>query len=168
MARFATRLDRAVIDSLSAFLGHRPTVLAWATTADGWIVGLTGAMLLGDGEHWQVFLWHEVATGQWDRPTSRLSWQDADGHPHEVVLEAGGRFAELFNERVGASLMVSRRVDLGPGQHVSLALRRNLEPGSDQTLWQVVGSSEIDLRNPAVQARIDQELAAAQADFGLA
>lgn len=169
MPRFTGhRLDRSVLDSLTLFLGRRPSILAWAPTTDGWVVGLPGAMVLGGGESWRSFPWHRVATGQWDGTTGRLSWRDADGGSHEIVLEGGGRFADLFNERVSASVLVSRHVELAPGRHITLALRRNLEPGSDQTSWQVIGSVGIDLDNPALQARIDQELAAAEADFGLA
>ncbi|MGC3953411.1 MAG: hypothetical protein QM804_04005 [Propionicimonas sp.] len=167
MARRSVRLDRTVLASLTAFLGRRPAVLAWAGTTDGWVIGLAGAMLLGDGHTWQSFPWHQVATGGWDSAASRLSWQDADGVQHQAVLEGGGRFAELFNERVSASIVVSRPVDLAPGQQVTLALRRNLKPGADQTGWQVVPGAGVDLQHPATQARIDQELAAAQADFGL-
>lgn len=163
----AGRLDRMVLTSLGVFLGRRPTILAWATTTDGWIVGLPGAMLLGDGTSWQVFRWHEVTTGQWDSPNNRLSWLDADRVQHEVTLEGGGRFAELFNERVSASVVVSRRVELTAG-HVTLALRRNLDPGSDHTAWQVIPGAGVDLGDPATRARVEEELAAAQADFGLA
>ncbi|MCW5952953.1 MAG: hypothetical protein KIT69_11920 [Propionibacteriaceae bacterium] len=169
MPRFASnRLDRTVLASLAAFLGHRPTILAWASTADGWVIGSPGAMLLGDGESWHSFPWHQVTSGQWDHPSSRLSWLDADGVHHEVVLEGGGRFADLFNERVSASVVVSRRAELSAGRHVTLALRRNLEPGSDQTAWQVVPGAGVDLDHPATRAQVDQELAAAQTDFGLA
>lgn len=168
MPRFATRLDRSVLSSLAAFLGRRPTVLAWASTSDGWVIGLPGAMLLGDGESWRSFPWHQVATGHWDSPNGQLKWLDADGAEHTAALEGGGRFAELFNERVSASVVISRRVELAPGREVTLALRRNLEPGSDETTWQVIPGAGVDLRHPATQARVDQELAAAQTDFGLA
>jgi len=169
MPRFATnRLDRAVLASLTAFLGRRPTILAWANTADGWVIGLPEAMLAGDGESWSSFPWHQVTTGQWDGSSNRLSWLDADGVRHEATLEGGGRFAELFNERVSASVVVSRRAELAAGRHVTLALRRDLEPGSDHTAWQVIPGPGVDLDHPATKARVDQELAAAQADFGLA
>lgn len=167
MSRF-TRLDQSAIASLTTYLGRRPQVLAWTTTADGWAVGLPGAMLLGNGQQWETYPWHKIATGQWDSPTGRLSWLDAVGVRHQVVLESGGRFADLFNERVSASVVVSRRVELSPGRQVTLALRRNLEPGADETAWQVIGTPGVDLADPGVQARIDQELAAAKADFGLA
>lgn len=168
MRRLSTRLDRTALASLAGFLGRRPAILAWAGAAEGPVVGLTGAMLVGDGQTWRSFPWHEVNAGQWDGAAGRLSWLDADGVQHELTLEGGGRFAELFNERVSASIVVSRQVELGPAGKLTLALRRNLEPGSDQTSWQVVPGAGVDLEDPAVQARVDQELAAARADFGLA
>lgn len=169
MARFnGTRLHPSVTASLEALLGHRPTILAWAEAADGWAVGLTGAMLVSHGESWRSFAWHQVTTGQWDSPSGRLTWVDADGTAHEALLRSGGRFADLFNERVTASVVVTRRVELQPGRQITLALRRNLEPGSDETQWQVIPGPRVDLDDPATQARVDQELAAALADFGLA
>lgn len=169
MPRFATsRLDRTALASLAALLGRRPVILAWANTTDGWVVGTPGAMLLGDGESWRTFPWHQVTTGRWDDASGRLSWLDADGAEHTAALEGGGRFADLFNERVSASVVVSRRVEVAAGRHVTFALRRNLEPGSDQTAWQVVPGTGVDLGHPATRARVDQELAAVQADFGLA
>ena len=169
MPRFATtRLDRAVLALVGTFLGRRPTILAWAPTDDGWVIGLPGAMLWGDGESWRSFPWHQVTTGQWDGLRGRLTWLDAGGVAHVATLEGGGRVAELFNERISASLVISRRVDLEAGQHITLALRRNLEPGSDQTAWQVIPGDGVDLQDPHVRARVDQELATAQTDFGLA
>jgi hypothetical protein len=168
MQRFSSnRLNRSVLTSLTDFLGRRPTILAWANTPDGYVVGLPGVMLLGDGDSWRAFPWHQVTTGQWDSPSGRLTWLDADDIAHEAVLESGGRFADLFNERVSASVVASRRIDLEAGRHVTFALRRNLEPGSDQTAWQVIPGTGIDLSHPATQARVDQELAATKADFGL-
>ena len=168
MALFSpVRLDRAVVGSLTTFLGRRPHVLAWAATTAGWVIGLPGAMVIGDGQQWRSVPWHQVNTGQWDDPTGRLTWVEAGGQKHTATLEAGARFADLFNERVSAAVVVTRRVDLAPG-HVLLVLRRNLEPGTDETAWQVVPSARADLADPAVQARIDQELAAVQGDFGLA
>lgn len=169
MPRFARgRLDRTALASLTVFLGHQPTILAWADTADGWVVGLPGAMLVGDGESWRSFPWHEVTTGQWDNPSSRLTWLDADGVAHAAVLQGGGRFADLFNERVSASVVVSRRVELADGRQVTLALRRNLDAGPDRTAWQVIPGAGVDLTDPATDAQVERELAAAQADFGLA
>ena len=169
MTRFAgTRLDRSALASLTAHLGRRPAILAWAATSEGWVVGLAGAMLVGDGESWRRFPWHRISTGQWESSTARLTWLDYENRPHSGVLDAGARFAELFIERVSASVVISRRVELGRGRQVTLALRRNLEPGSDETAWQAIPGAGVDLRDPAVRARVDQELAAAQADFGLA
>ena len=168
MPRLATRLDRTVLASVTTFLGRRPAVLAWTSTSDGYVIGLPGSMLVGDGQNWRAFGWHQIATGQWEGASGRLTWIDADSRPYEATLESGGRFAELFNERVSASVLVSVRVDLADGGNVTLALRRNLEAGSDQTFWQVIPGTGVDVAEPATRVRIEKELAAAKANFGLA
>lgn len=162
------RLDPEVRTSLAGHLGRKPAVLAWARTADGHVVGLAGRLLVQDDAGWKGYPWHEIDAGQWDSKTGRLAWADAAGTGHEVVLPGRSGFTDLFNERITASVLFTRRIDLGRGRHVTLAARRNLEPGSDETLWRVAPSEGVDLATPAVQARVDQELAAARSDFGIA
>lgn len=163
----SARLPSSVLDSLAAHLGRRPKVLAWARTADGHAVGLTGRLMVQDTGGWTQWPWHRIVAGHWDQEYSRLSWTDAEGRVHEAVLDGGLDLAELFNERVSASVVFSRRVELGRGRHLTIALRRNLEPGEDATEWRVTPSAGLDLTEPAVSARLDQELAAARADFGI-
>ncbi|MDQ7991253.1 MAG: hypothetical protein AAGC63_01660 [Propionicimonas sp.] len=169
MALFSgPRPDRDLLDSLTAQLGRRPRVLAWAATDDGYVVGLADRMLVRDASGWQAYPWHRIATGKWDGGSSLLVWVDTDGCEHTVALSAPALFPDLFNERVSASVVFARRVDLGDGRHATIALRRNLAGGTDEADWQVTPSPGVDLDEPAVSARIDQELAAVQSDFGIA
>ena len=168
MQLFPARLAAAVRSSLADHLGRPPKVLAWAPAGDGHLVGLAGRLLVSDGGDWQGFPWHEIEAGRWDEKAGTLSWQDGAGDRHEVALQGRSRFTDLFNERVTASVVASRRVDLGGRRHLTLALRRNLEPGSDETFWRVTPSPGVDLASPDVQAVLDEELAAARADFGFA
>lgn len=165
---FSNRLPAAVHASLTRHLGRRPTVLAWAPTAQGHVVGLPGGLLVEDGAGWRAHPWHEIDAGAWDEATGRLSWDDTAGQRHEVVLEGRSGFTDLFNERITASVLFTRRIDFGKGRHLTLALRRCLEPGDDRTEWRVTPSEGVDLASPQVQALVEQELASARADFGIA
>lgn len=168
MPLLPARLDAAVRSSLADHLGHRPKVLAWAPTHDGHVVGLAGRLMVSDGESWRGYPWHEIEGGRWDEKSGTLSWQDGEGNRHEVELAGRSGFTDLFNERITTSVVATRRVGLGGHRHLTLALRRNLEPGSDETVWRVTPSPGVDLASPAVQALLDQELAVARADFGFA
>jgi len=161
------RLDADLLDSLTAHLGGRPSVLAWARTGEGCVVGLAGRMVVQDASGWQSYPWHHVATGKWDGGSNRLSWVDTAGDEHTAVLTGRSRFPDLFNERVSASVLFTRRVDLGRNRHALIALRRNLESGADEADWAVTPSAGVDLTDPGVSARIDQELASVRADFGI-
>lgn len=163
---FPHRLDADVRSSLAGHLGRRPAILAWAPTADGHVVGLAGRLMVGDAAGWHSYPWHEIDSGRWDEASGTLGWDDGAGDRHEVVLEGRSGFTDLFNERITASVIASRRVDLGKGRHLTLALRRSLEPGEDTTLWRVTPSAGVDLASPDIQDRLAAELAAARADFG--
>ena len=161
------RLDPDLLASLTSHLGERPAVLAWAPTGDGCVVGLAGRMVVQDGSGWHSHPWHQIATGRWDGGGNRLTWVDTSGAEHAVVLTGRSRFPDLFNERVSASVVFTRRVDLGNRRHALIALRRSLESGAGEADWAVTPSAGVDLDDPAVSARIDQELAAVRADFGI-
>lgn len=164
----APRLDSEVLASLAVHLGRRPRVLAWARTPDGVVVGLPGEMLTRDADGgWHSQPWHEIGRGNWDAESLVLSWTDAANASHEVTLDGSRRFPELFNERVTASVITSRRVDLGKGRGAVVALRRNLDPASDETAWRVTPTGKTDPSDPATRAQLDQLLAAARAELAI-
>ncbi len=158
-----TRLEPSVLSSLASHLGRRPRVLAWAKTADGHVVGLPGELALETGGRWQSQPWHEIDKGTWDEQAGRLSWTRSDGTSEELQLADGKRFADLFNERVTASIVFRRRVELGRGRYVAVALRRDLGQVGEQTIWTTTPGPGVDLSDPEVSARVD----AVRADFGI-
>lgn len=158
-----TRLEPSVLSSLATYLGGRPRVLAWAKTAAGHAVGLPGQLAYEAAGEWNSQPWHEIDKGNWDEQAARLTWTSADGSSHELELVDGKRLADLFNERVTASIVFRRRVDLGRGRYVAVALRRDLGYDGERTLWRATPGPGVDLSDPAVSARVDAVIA----DFGI-
>lgn len=169
MPLFATaRPERDLTDSLTAHLGRRGKVLAWSPTRDGAVVGLADQLLVQDAAGWRGYPWHSIATGKWQPDSQQLTWVDTAGNEHTVVLDRPGRFPDLFNERISASVVFTRRVEFGRGRYATIALRRDLATATGDAAWQVTPSAGVNLADPEVSARIDQELAEVQADFGIA
>lgn len=161
------RLDPDATRSLTAFLGSRPRILAWSLTTTGHVVGLPDQFVQQVGIAWTATPWHHIQRGQWDEETKALTWTDTTGLEQTATLEVAGRFPELFTERVTASVLFQRRVDLGRGTYLVVALRRNLADSGDETAWTVFPGGGADLGDPGVQAAADQALAAARAEFDI-
>ncbi len=161
------RLDVDASRSLTEYLGSRPRILAWSRTTTGLVVGLTDRFVEQVDGTWTATPWHHVQRGQWDEKTAALTWTDHAGLDYTATLESAGRFPELFTERVTASVLFQRRVDMGRGRYVVVALRRNLADFADETVWTVLPGGGADLGDPQVQAAADQVLAAARAEFDI-
>ncbi|MGB2766269.1 MAG: hypothetical protein WBC14_04190 [Propionicimonas sp.] len=161
-------LEADVGRSLAAFLGSRPRILAWSRTTTGYLVGLSDRFAHQVDGAWAQTPWHQIQRGHWDEKTSSLTWTDADGRDCQASLSHPGRFPELFTERVTASVLFQRRVDLGRGRYLIVALRRELGGSSTQTHWTVVPGGGADLQEPGARAAADQALAATRAEYDIA
>lgn len=71
--------------------------------------------------------WWAVDGGAWDSEASALTvtWVDGAG-ADRWVLEDPGSVPETLRERVSASVVLVRHVDLGPGRRVRVAIRKDL------------------------------------------
>lgn len=84
--------------------------------------------------------WLEVDSGAWDPDTTVLSMTWVDGGTGRQWtlrrLTGPGRMPETFRERVSASVVLMREVDLGPGRKARVAIRKALDTRelSDQVL----------------------------------
>ncbi|HRA74884.1 MAG TPA: hypothetical protein PLE12_01455 [Propionicimonas sp.] len=165
MAAFRQSLPADLLSSLRAATGRRERVLGWARTEDGALVGLTDRFLRQDADgHWATTHWHAIDSGRWDDATRTLTVVTPEA-THTLHLVEPNRFPDLFNERVSASIIANRRVDLGAGRHVVLVLRRDL--GGGATAWRVLAGPGVDTSAPAVRDRVEAELAAAAAEYDI-
>lgn len=115
-------------------LGRGERVLAAARTTDQeWLVTTSWrvAVVTADGDVQLARPWWHVDGGAWDPDTESLevSWVDgSDGA--RLGLPSPGRVPETLHERVQASVVLMRHLDLGPGRRVRVAIRKDLQDRS--------------------------------------
>lgn len=130
--------------SLEARGGAAARILAWARSADGYVVGSPSAISVGGGdpgvdpgdepEGWRHVGWHEIEHGGWNAESRSLSWTLYGGRRGRVELADPGRLPELFRERVAASIAVERFVPIRGDRGVTVTARRDLG-GSGELTW---------------------------------
>lgn len=164
--RLFARPDPDLLRSLADHLGSRPRVLAWARTADGLVVALPDRLMTRLGDAWHDQPWQDVDRGGWDEATSTLTWRDASGRRFGVPLTDPGRIPEVFNERVSASIVLQRVIDL-PGRHRAVvSLRRDLGAADNSLIWRV--TSDADLTEPRAAAVLAAERARLKSEYDIA
>lgn len=141
--RFGTRgLPRETYASWRSSMADRSgapaRILAWARSADTFVVGSPAALSVGGSEpgaepgEWRHVGWHEIEHGGWNSETRSLSWTLYGGRRGRVELAEPGRLPELFRERVAASIAVERFVPIRGERGVTVTARRDL--GGDGAL----------------------------------
>ena len=155
----AAALPAAVRSSLD--LRHGERVLAGAPLlAQGWVVGTTRALHVVDSAGAdERHGWDRVAAAVWSDTASMLqvTWVDSR---RQLVVElegAPGYLPEVIRERVEASVVISRRLDVTGRRGVRVAIRREA-PGAELST-QVVADRGVDLTDPVLAARVAAELA---------
>lgn len=168
MALFVrTDPDRNTLESLERHLGQRPRVLAWGRSTDGIAVGLPDRLAYNGPDRWLDQLWHRVARGAWDRSTSTLRWSSVEGAGQELTLTQPGKLPELFNERVSASIVLQRLVDLPTRGSAQITLRRDLGDPHAALMWSVLPQGRARLDEPGAQAVVAAELARLRAEYDI-
>lgn len=155
---------RAVLD-----LQPGERLLASAPLADGrWVVGTTRALHIvraagSDERHG----WDQVATATWSDTASMLQVTFADGQRTVAVEFAGspGYLPEVVRERVEASVVLTRRIEVTGRRGVRVAVRREA-PGAALST-QIVADRGVDVTDPALAARIEVELDELREQTGL-
>jgi hypothetical protein len=111
-------------------------ILAWARSADEFVVGSVAALSVGGAgagsDDWRHVGWHEIEHGGWNAESRSLSWTLHNGRRGRVELADPGRLPELFRERVSASIAVERFVAIRGERGVTVTARRDL--GGDGAL----------------------------------
>jgi hypothetical protein len=151
----APRLDPALTELLG---GRRP--LATASSADGDVVGTLDRLFFADGTGWAEQPWHEIERGGWDGESGTLSWTTISGERLAIRLPEPRGVPDLFNERVTATIVATRTLDLGRHRKGVLTGRRDLSPGASGVLWTVTpghGTSAAELLgDPLVSLELER------------
>lgn len=153
--------------TLTAALGERVRVLAWAAAGGGPVVGLAGALAIRGPEAWRFIGWHEIVSGGWDAETGLLQWRESDGVRDAIELADPGALPDLFRERVEASIVVQRRLELPRGRAAMIVARRQLGGAAGAPLeWNVTRHGGGFDTEEALQA--EAELARLRAEYDIA
>ena len=170
------RAAKVPVDVLGrADLPRGDKVLAHTEAADGsWLLGTRDALVLvpGDAATASVRLpWEQVETADWDRDEERLRVAEVGefGRPrrvHEVRIADPGRLLELVRERVTASVLLQRRINL-PGSRKGLMVVARRSPHRDgEVSWAVEYDAGVDPADPAVVEAAEAGLRGAQDEVG--
>lgn len=152
--RASHKLTRDEVAALRNVLGRSPDVLVSARGPQGFVALLRDRMVVRREQGWQLIAWVDVQRGGWDSEDQRLYWQLVDGTRSEITLNQNSVLAYAFAERVRASIVVSRQIQLDDGLGTVLIVGRR-QPGSDDPIsWQVEGLGRCDLNDPRVQSMV--------------
>lgn len=142
--------------------------LASARAADGtMVVGGRDALHVGEAR----IPWETVEKADWDADTSTLivtevgAW-GLERPVHTVVLEEPGRLLELVRERVTASVVLQRHVEVR-GRRGFRVIARRAPRGDQPVQWVYEFDEGVDPEDPVVRRAAEAALARAREDVGL-
>jgi hypothetical protein len=140
--------------------GERP--LASARTQDGQPVeGYRDRLQVGE----LSLAWQDILRAEWDAAASQLTLVLAEGDPVTLTLEDAALLLQLVRERISASVVSSRRVELDGRRGFTLMVRRPPSGGEIRVL--VEYDPGIDPDDPAVTNAARQAHRALRQDLGI-
>lgn len=176
MKRLWSRTAVAPADVVArAGLSRGEKVLAAARSEDGtWVLGTRDSLLLlgeDDAEGPTRIAWEHVQAADWSRDDDRLRVSEVGefGRPrpvHEVVLTDPGLLLQLVRERVTASVVLQRRVEVAEGRGLMVVGRR--PPHGGHVSWAYELDPGLDPDDPAVRSAAEAGLRSAAEELGLA
>ena len=149
-------------------------VLAAVEAGDSaWLAGTRDTLHVveADGAERLSLRWEQVQRADWDLDSSTLRIERVEEYAHPVtaysfVLDEPGALLSLVRERVTASVVLQRRVDLERKRGFSVIARRAPAGGGDVT-WAFEFDRGIDPDDPRVTAAAGAALREAQESLGL-
>jgi hypothetical protein len=143
--------------------------LEWAQGSAGWVVATTHALWVPGRSGLERIGWEEVDTATWGQDDGLLTVVQAaplGGRARQRVLRVhdGADLLLVVKERVRATMVLSRRIDLGAGRGVAIVARR--PPGSDTLCWAVSVDGGVDVDDPQVRRVIEDALTDLKAQVG--
>lgn len=146
--------------------------LAAVETADGtWLVGTRDALHVVGAAPTVVLPWERVQRADWDRDTSTLQVEQVEDYgapvrPMSFEVPEPGALLQLLRERVTASVVLQRRVDLARKRGFTVIARRP-PSGHGEVSWAYQFDTGVDPNDPAVMAAAESALREAQESLGL-
>ncbi|MGI5270137.1 hypothetical protein ACQEUU_13370 [Nonomuraea sp. CA-218870] len=152
------RLPIDVRASLTTEPGER--VLAFTSSDDGHLVATTLALFLPDGTK---VPYETVDKASWDEYGLRLI--TTGGDRHEVRVPEPRLLPETLRERVNATIVVNKHVQLPGRGGVRLVARRR--PGGEVIGWNLVFDEGLDPEDPGLRAQAEQALEGMRRSMGV-
>ncbi|MEU4578797.1 hypothetical protein ACBI99_37710 [Nonomuraea sp. ATR24] len=152
------RLPADARRSLETEPGER--VLTFAPSGDGYLVATTLALHLPGGGR---IPYEDVDRASWDE--NGLNLITTGGERHRVSTTEPGLLPETVRERVNATIVVNKHVDLPGRGGVRLVARRR--PGGEVTGWTLVFDDGLDPDDPGLRAQAEQALEGLRRSMGV-
>lgn len=157
-----------------AGLSRGEKVLAAARSEDGtWVLGTRDALVLlpeDEAAGPTRIAWEQVQAADWSRDDDRLRVSEVGeyGRPrpvHEVVLAEPDLLLQLVRERVTASVVLQRRVEVGGGRGLTVVGRR--PPRGGEVAWAYELDAGLDPDDQVVRSAAEAGLRSAAEELGL-
>jgi hypothetical protein len=153
----AARGDRAVADTDRPPLAAAERVLvAAADPVAGHVVATTSALYLRERDHtdvaWRRVAWFDVDAVCWDPASGSLTlttWTTGETWRIGLGARHRSRLVALVHERIAATVLIRRRIDLAGGGVAVVSARRR--DGSAPVEWVVVVPGSGPARDPGPQ-----------------
>lgn len=154
-------------DDVRAVPDRGERVLAWGRDRAGRpVVASEAALYLPrDGVDPERLPYSGIARATWSDPVLDVVLATTEDGRRRVDLEIPGEVPPTVRERVMASIVVSRRVDLVAGGAALISARR--VAGSDRLAWSVSFDAGLDPSDPELRAAADAAITAIRAETGL-
>ncbi|MEV4835058.1 hypothetical protein AB0K05_11080 [Nonomuraea sp. NPDC049486] len=152
------RLPAGVRESLTTEPGER--VLAFTPSDDAHLVATTLALFLPDGTR---VPYETIDKASWDEDGLRLV--TGDGTIHAVRVAEPRLLPETLRERVNATIVVNKHVELPGRGGVRLVARRR--PGGEVVGWKLVFDEGLDPDDPGLRAQAEQALEGMRRSMGV-
>ncbi|WP_327086320.1 hypothetical protein OIE66_28815 [Nonomuraea sp. NBC_01738] len=152
------RLPADVRKALPTEPGER--VLTFAASGEGYMVATDLALYLADGSR---LPYETIDKAAWDEEGVRVL--TTDGVVHRAEVTDPRRMPETVRERVNATIVVNKHVQLPGRGGVRLVARRS--PGGDVKEWTLVFDEGLDPNDPGVRAQAEQALEGVRRSMGV-
>lgn len=101
--------------------------------------------------------WQDIVRASWDAPMLEIVIsRDGSSRPVRIQLDPAGSVPQILNERVSASIVMQRHIELVGKAGASLVARR--VPGSDEVRWDTIFDAGVDSHDPKLREEAERKL----------